>query len=535
MHKFRPSEPRFRRQPLYCGICFIILLFISQNLQAQGLLPPAVAVAPIQKVTHQRAAIISILGAIDQITFNSVQRRINDARKLGDDIIIFQIDSRGGLLGSALQISQLIRSLSIPTVAYIDNSAIGPALIIAASCRQIVMTSSAAIGDGEQFQLTGDPADQAVQNPNARSQSPVLSDLQASAAANGYPLLILLGMVDRQVVIDQFQNNLTGRTLYVGQVDAQNLLKFQQVVPGQPPVHPWVFVSRMKSADTLLTIETSQALNVHLCQARADSVEQLPALLNIVGPQVDVLDENALEITARWLSGPDIRFLLLVLMIVFVYMELSHPGTMFFGGLALLALFLLLCGPLLAGVAQWWEILPIALGILLIIFDMVHFGGLGLLAVPGVLLILLGLLASFLPFGELPSDATAFFSAFQTGLTVVILGILTGSVIIALLMRYLRITPGFNRLMLPPATEPLPAQSPSIQEVFIGAVGRALTDLRPAGKVQFDDYLADAVSDSGFVSAGSTVQVFQITEGQIIVRPLPDEQNTGKVSGTVVQ
>ncbi|HMD55210.1 MAG TPA: NfeD family protein, partial [Phycisphaerae bacterium] len=274
------------------------------------------------------------------------------------------------------------------------------------------------------------------------------------------------------------------------------------------------------------------AMDMKLCQAKVDSVQQLPAVLNVVGPQIDVLDENALETAARWFSDADVRFLLLVLMIVFGYMELSHPGTLIFGALAFGALILLLCGPLLAGSTGWWEILLIATGIMLIVFDAVHFGGLGLLAVPGVLMIIIGLLATFLPFGELPSDADAFFSSLQTGLTIIILGIATATLIIALLVRYLRITPGFNRLTLPPPVVPVNAgiQSPSAQEVFVGAVGRAMTDLRPAGKAQFDEYLVDVVSDSGFVPNGSPVQVLQISEGQVVVRPLADVENTHKIS-----
>jgi membrane-bound serine protease (ClpP class) len=521
---------------LYFLFFSIVVAFAAPHLlRAQGLMPPGAAAAPIQSIAHQHAAIISILGPIDQITFTSVQRRIAEARKLGATIIIYHIDSRGGLLGPALQISQLTRSLDMPTVAYIDGSAIGPALMIAVSCRQIVMSPDAAIGDGEQFELTGDLADQAARQPKIQNQSPVLSDLQASAAVCGYPLLVLLAMVDRQVIIDEFQNSLTGRTLYVAPDDEQNLLNIQQTAPGQPPVHPWVYVNRIKASGTLLTAQTSQGMDLRLCQAKADSVDQLPALLNIVGPQIDVLDENALEITARWLSSPDIRFLLFVLMIVFGYMELSHPGTMFFGLLALVALALLLCGPLLAGATDWWEILPIALGIILIVFDMIHFGGLGILAVPGVLLIIIGLLATFLPFGELPSDSAAFFSALQSGLMVVILGVATGTLIIALLIRYLRMTPGINRLMLAAVPATSLAESPSVQEVFVGAVGRAVTDLRPAGKAQFDECLTDVVSDSGFVPNGAPVQVLQISEHQVLVRPLSDADNAHNITGTTVQ
>ena len=119
--------------------------------------------------------------------------------------------------------------------------------------------------------------------------------------------------------------------------------------------------------------------------------------------------------------------------------------------------------------------------------------------------------------------------AFQTGLGVVTLAIVAAGVIIALLIKFLDITPGFRRLQLRPV-------SPSLRHdtspgslgdlLFVGAVGRAVSELRPSGKARFDNHLVTVVSRNEFIAPELPVEIVEIRENQIIVQKISDDGAT---------
>ena len=57
------------------------------------------------------------------------------------------------------------------------------------------------------------------------------------------------------------------------------------------------------------------------------------------------------------------------------------------------------------------------------------------------------------------------------------------------------------------------------EAVFIGALGVAHTQLRPAGKARFGDYLVNVVSFGSFISEGTEIEVIGISGSRVTVRP----------------
>ena len=53
---------------------------------------------------------------------------------------------------------------------------------------------------------------------------------------------------------------------------------------------------------------------------------------------------------------------------------------------------------------------------------------------------------------------------------------------------------------------------------YIGLDGSAVTDMRPAGKVEIDGEILDAVAAQGFIHAGARVKVMKYENAQIYVR-----------------
>jgi len=80
-----------------------------------------------------------------------------------------------------------------------------------------------------------------------------------------------------------------------------------------------------------------------------------------------------------------------------------------------------------------------------------------------------------------------------------------------------------NRLVLqPPATSttaiPICRPPPTCRPSLLGAIGVAVTTLRPSGKAQFGDEFLDVIAEGDYVNPGSRVQVIEIEGNRIVVK-----------------
>ena len=102
----------------------------------------------------------------------------------------------------------------------------------------------------------------------------------------------------------------------------------------------------------------------------------------------------------------------------------------------------------------------------------------------------------------------------------VLFGGLSGAIIIfALLLRFLPGKGIFGRLMLKTeesAKEGFSIGSPAL-DGLVGREGKTVTKLRPAGKVEIDDELYDAVAEGVFIEKGETVRVLAVEGNRIVV------------------
>src|SRR5262245_19122572 len=94
------------------------------------------------------AAIIPLRDEINEYSRTSFQRRFQHARQNGAKLIIIDLDTYGGAVTAALELSQFIKSQTdVRTIAYVNSKAYSAGAMIAMACNQIVMTPVAALGD----------------------------------------------------------------------------------------------------------------------------------------------------------------------------------------------------------------------------------------------------------------------------------------------------------------------------------------------------------------------------------------------------
>ena len=500
----------------------------TRILLASVLLGSLAAAPPPSPTTRPgRAAIVSLVGEVNDYSRDLLRRQFAQARRDGATTVIVHFDTFGGLVTSGLDISRFIRGQSdLHTVAYVDK-AISAGAMDAVACDEIVMAPSAVIGDCAPIVFdTGGKLDPMPAAERAKAQSPIVSDFDASAARNGYDRKLLESMVVVERVVYEVEDPATHQKRFVDEKEYPQLIaKGWHDAPGVPvPVD---------AADTLLTLQTDQAVAVGLAKGVAASPTALAAEWSM--PVVADLSPGAGEAVVGFLNNPLIRGLAIVVLVISLWTVLSAPGHGLAEALSVLSLAVLIGVPLLTGYAQWWQVLVILIGLSLLAFEIFVFPGHGVSAVLGIALILGGLLMTFVGPGDgspgyLPQTPQGW-TNLEHGA-----GILGGSLALAvvgvsLLRPLLPRLPYFNRLILttvsgndPPLRHSAETR-PENAWPGVGTAGVAVTDLRPGGSAAFMDLATGdtrnvaVLSDSGYVNAGVKLIVREASGNRITVRP----------------
>ena len=231
------------------------------------------------------------------------------------------------------------------------------------------------------------------------------------------------------------------------------------------------------------------------------------------------------ETVFGYLMTPGAIMLLLFGAALCGYIELNVPGFGIPGALALVCLGLLFGGQYLLGMALWWEIALIAVGIVLILLEILVIPGFGVAGVTGALCLLGGLLGIVvpnapdewpIPSGEFAWDLLAD-GAFALGL-----GFVLALVAMPIVGRFLPKLPLASRLVIAPSepAEDAPVSTASpMMRVKVGDVGVVESTCRPVGRARFGEDLLDAVSEGSIIEPGTRVRVLRHEGNRLVVEP----------------
>jgi membrane-bound serine protease (ClpP class) len=468
-------------------------------------------------------AIVELSGTIDDYSARSVMRRINLAREHGAQNVILAINTWGGQVTSALEISQFLkRQDDLHIVAFVTDKAISAGAMIAVACDEIVMQPGSRIGDCAPIAMRSDGGLEPLPAAErAKIESPILADFRESARRNGYDQLLAEAMVSVGHVVYYLQDS-AGAKRFADSEGYATLTK-----------EGWTSVSDVPSPldrdSELLTLDAELAQRIGLSKATISSPDTLATDRgwNVTSRSMQSWGEELINI----LNAPLARSLVLTIFMWSLYLALSTPGHGVPESFAMISLGLLIGVPLLTGYAQWWEILLIFLGLALIAFEIFVFPGHLVSLGIGILLLVGGLVLTFVPKeptglpGILPQLPQSW-DAMAKGLITVTSAVVASIALWFWLQRYLPQLPYFNRLVLmgsgAMATSPVAHESPW---PVVGMQGEAQTDLRPGGSATFFDAQlgetrsVSVVSDRGFVLAGTKLDVVEVSGNRIVVRP----------------
>lgn len=606
---------------LLCGMVSIAAAQSGASPASTGSAIPAARQA-------KNLAVITIKGPISALTVTSLERRLKLAQRAGADAVVLELDTPGGEVGAALDITSMLKRSDTPIpniVAWVHPNAFSAGSVIALACREIVVSEGANFGDALVIAQNMDGTIRNLkENERQKLTAPLLSDVVDSARLRGYDEYLVQGFVTLGAELWQVENIKTGERLFVnrdeyvllfgeqpaesarpripsappgetvrkvfsqtpdakpsGQAPTTNAVPSDgnpqtpadQGTQASPPPGPPPEQS-LSDPSTAVRPASPEIANV---AASASATQTIPPrresftaadrgkykLIDYVtdghGPLILKTDhmqafglsrqvvrndqelmaffgaKNMRRLDPSWseglvafLTNPIARGVLIVIFLIALFLEMSHPGVTLPGAVAAISLIAIIAPPLIIGMANWWEVAAIAAGILLIALEMFVIPGFGITGIAGILLLFAGLVGTFAP-----SGADGLFPDSPQGRTELLYGVATVAVSVATAMvgcyfaaKHFGSIPVLGRLVLKssPAAEVdegmFSAMAAHESGVRVGQVGVAITPLRPSGKMQAGDKVVDVVAEMGFIAAGEKVRVTAVNEFRVDVEPV---------------
>ena len=244
-------------------------------------------------------------------------------------------------------------------------------------------------------------------------------------------------------------------------------------------------------------------------------------------------NESWSEGFVRFMTSMPVRGVLIAIFLIAIFIELITPGTGIGGSVALITLIAMIAPPAMIGLAGWWEIIAIIVGLLFLAIEAFVVPGFGFFGIVGLVSLFAGILWTFIPAGSSltnPNTQQDLMGAIVT----VLLGSFSAGIIIWLISRNLDRIPIFDKLILASASgigaEPreqsvfsaMLGDEPTLQP---GNTGTTTTDLRPSGQADILGNLTDVVAEFGYIEAGTPIRVTAVESFRIVVDRISEEQH----------
>lgn len=487
----------------------IFLMFLAAGLMFN---PPE---APGDQHTGKTVYVIPIQGEIDRSLVVFIRRGIERAEEAGADILLFDINTFGGRVDSALQIATLIGSAEpMETIAYITT---GPestgvswsaGALISFSTNRIFMAPGTSLGAAA-------PVLMGAEGPEAASEK-VVSALRAQMAAlaekNGYPTSIARAMVDedielREVYIDDELSVLTAEELQDARREAK---KTGQVVEEGKLISP---------AGKLLTLTAMEMERYGVSSGTLSRRVELFEFLELEDPHVLDLAESPSDRAVGFLTGSAFTSILIIMGLVALFIEITSPGFGIPGTIAIICFAIVFSSYALLGTVDSLELILFVLGLVLLILEIFVIPGFGVAGVSGIALIVGSLVLSMQ--GFVFPDFEWQRDLFRRNILVVSLSTVSSIIIFGILAYSLPQMKLFNRLTLSAAQsaeEGFTVQTKEEESKFLGKRGFTITKLRPVGKAEFDGEPLYVETEGEFVESGQQVEIIEVSGNRMIVR-----------------
>lgn len=451
----------------------------------------------------RRVYVIDIEGDVSPGMAAFVKRALEDIPSGDGTVIVFEMDTFGGRVDSALMIVDLIVETDKgDTIALVTKKAISAGALIALACDKLAMKPNTTIGDCAPIMVGSEGPEMLGE----KFQSPLRAKFRSLARKNGYAEVLAEAMVTAEMEV--FRVEIDDKIVYMDALEYDELSDEEKAgVTSKKTV---------VAKGELLTMDDVEARDLGFSQMTVSSAEEMLKNMGIAGLEMIRVEQKWSEGLMRFLGV--IAPLLMLIGLGALYTEIKAPGFGAPGVVGIICLALFFMHQYTVGLADYTELLIIILGFVLIGLELFVLPGFGIAGIAGVICIIAGLVLSLQGF-VLPDPSLPW----QTELMVSNLVQVMGSIILAFLLALVML-----RYVLPkmPAVAKGPYLDASLQNshansmanigVAVGDRGVAVTPLRPAGKIKVGTRVYDVVTQGDFLEKGMPVKISAI-HGNVLV------------------
>ncbi len=272
-------------------------------------------------------------------------------------------------------------------------------------------------------------------------------------------------------------------------------------------------ISQIDASDELLTLQANEAVALGLARCVIANETELQ---NFFGAKkVFTIAAPWSEQLARVLTSWWMRTLLVAILVICFFGEMSAPGLGMFGFTGVACVALLAGGSFLAGLSQWWPSIAILAGLLLIAAEILFLQGTFISGALGVLAFTGGVIGLFVVSDPTPESGTK--QAFL-GIASLVTAVGTAGIVAWLLGPRLQLMRPWQAAVLHATLGEISLGSNAKSAPPpAGTLARAATDLRPVGKIEIDGVRFDARSEGAWISSGANVRILRVEGNEIIV------------------
>jgi len=271
----------------------------------------------------------------------------------------------------------------------------------------------------------------------------------------------------------------------------------------------------------VITLTVTEAIEYGFCDGEFQSMAEVLAHSGFGEYEVIKQRLSTTDKIIGWLINPAISGVLILVIFGGIYFELQSPGLGFPIVAALAAATLYFAPLYLEGLAENWEILLFISGLILIAIELFVIPGFGVAGIAGIALTVTALslaMVGNVGFDFSPVDTSVLVRSFLISAIASTVSV-AGSILLAVKLFQ---TNAFSNLVLNAVQNKAEGYTSASSEdaALIGSEGVAYTDMMPSGKVEINDRLYDAASETGFIEKGQKIKVTDYTGSNLKVRLL---------------
>ncbi|WAA10374.1 NfeD family protein [Fervidibacillus albus] len=402
---------------------------------------------------------VNIDSEITKGLYEYIERSVKEAEENGAELIIFEMDTPGGLVDVAVDIGNLLSSTELKTVAYIHPDAISAGAYIALNMDYIYMSPNANMGAAAVITSDGNAADQ-------KAQSYWNSKMRDAAERAGKDPIYGLAMIDASIDLPEYN----------------------------------------APEGELLTLTASEAVEVGYADGIVENRAELLQIFGYSEGNVQNVDKTFAESLAEFITNPIVVPILLSIASLGLILELYSPGFGIPGYMGIVSLLLFFYGHYVAGLAGYESLILFILGVVLIVVE---------LFIPGGIVGFIGLGSIFLSILFSGQNIVQMAISLLFALTVAI-------VAMVILMKFFgKKMTLFSKIVLQDSTSTEKGYvSHPTRTDLIGKIGTTITPLRPAGTIRIENERIDAVTEGGFIESGKEIKVVEAEGVRVVVREI---------------